>query len=319
VSYEHFVEHTLFPVTTDDDEQIKALYKVQKKTLRAFCDPGQPGASLRRRRDELVCDEIGPDRACWARPVASYFELLRKLLFDQATAAGRTVTIVFRTFGGDVDMVRDAHDSWCDDHDLLDYKFREGEALSWREGETLQLERDRTSVGGGVAVLDETEALAYLTEEVFRQPGTVFIQDSYLRWFAARRQPSGGKVFPLDPSDPTSFTLFFDDHAAKVVDARTPDGGAIPPEAAYPWVVRADPVQAVSDPDYFWKLVVRAEQHWMSLKAAVRASDVRALLLEKPALPVTRATSAATDLASSLGRAVAPSAIHRALSASAAA
>lgn len=207
----------------------------------SFTKPGQPGEALAELAHALKLQLKHPngEEACL---VPSFFELLLAL-----KSAGRSFSLIFRSFGTDIEQVVDELNAFCEgrhsaypgacfdgsdggvdlrlkypDPERIGTFYRDDERMVLIMGTTRQPEDDKLPLSlsfweglesEGVQVLDLglKEINNYLMNRV-RLGGTFALRDCFEHWKKKDFASEGGKVFFFNPEDVTEHQVFFDDN-----------------------------------------------------------------------------------------------------------
>lgn len=236
VSYTEYVVGAYPMPLLGTSDEVEAVKEMRRKTLQSFCARGHPGQALRPHLVKLL-DALRHE--CKLLP--SFFYLLQEL-----KRAGRSFSVVFRTFGVDVDaefehefntfcagrhplfpggVVLDGSDGLEDhrmnlsDHSSIGTFVRTGDdkevVLVWGthkqppKGHGTEFYRD---VPGARLVVGTAEVAASLHQRVCSQGGTVVLRDFYAGWAKAKFSSRGGKPLFLRIEDDSVLPIFFDDH-----------------------------------------------------------------------------------------------------------
>mmetsp|Transcript_24026 Transcript_24026/g.56774 ORF Transcript_24026/g.56774 Transcript_24026/m.56774 type:complete len:433 (+) Transcript_24026:67-1365(+) len=128
--------------------------------------------------------------------------------------------------------------------------------------------------GRGLKVVDGHPAIAAEIAQLVSQRGIIALQDYWPWWGKVQNERAdAGKPIYVDLEDFSTHSIFFDDHVARadaedahIVDARDPTGSPLPFSAVVgSHVIRSEPFDCLSDPDYFINCVDSAERQRQAL------------------------------------------------------
>jgi len=236
----------------------------RRNMIWTFTDTGQPGEPLRFKLLEMRgCMELpesiqGSERAVAAGLTGDTWQLLPSFLhaIHELKKAGRSFTIVFRTFGKDLEHVQKELNVFCegrhplfDDVDCVvldgsdghaDYRMHlEGPSCGtfFRDPERDEIAlvvgtTTQTSEQRGLSFYEDLKDVEVLTnaqsvsshlERCATHCKTYALRDFYPGWAAVGARSIGGKPFMLsDIHNPATHSIFFDDHITpmdpKIVD-----------------------------------------------------------------------------------------------------
>lgn len=281
ISYTEFVVQSLPLPVGGTREETEAVADTRRKLLRAFCRSGEPGAAMRPHAEKLR-DKLA-ENPCKLLP--SFYFLLQEL-----KRRGRSFSVVFRTFGTDMDesiegefnefcqgrhplfpmLVLDGSDGLADHRmDLNDASstgtfIRNGAdaadiALAWG---TREQPVEGVPVVQGIAAAAES-----LEERLARSSRTVVLRDDYAAWSRMKFAHAGGKPLFLRIEDASTFPVFFDDHARPVnpsiidpIDVRTFPRRPPMAQVYDVHIVRAAPLVSITELGYFRDELERCER-----------------------------------------------------------
>jgi hypothetical protein len=105
-------------------------------------------------------------------------------------------------------------------------------------------------------------------QELLRAHGTLAIRDDWPFWSGHGETSDSGKLFLVDPTDIHTHQIFFDDNIgngkhkdAYIVDVRDASTGAHIPDSTSigRYIAKVHPLSAITDPQYFVKLIRSCE------------------------------------------------------------
>ena len=101
--------------------------------------------------------------------------------------------------------------------------------------------------------------------DILKKRNSMYLQDDLIAWDAHKRTRDWGKLFIFDKNETTSHHIFFDDNA-KPQDPTNIDIRDVMSGETIAWkkalgryIVRADPLKAVGESDYFVKRIEEVE------------------------------------------------------------
>lgn len=269
VSHMNFLENTY---AYGDPDLMAAQKAKRRKGKHRFFEKGQPGDQpvIRKFREMLIQNLRLPDSAKeraaavgldteWVFLLPSFFETLVRL-----REQGRSFTLVFRTFGEDIEEIAHELNIFCagkhplfpgvrfdgsPDASGVDLRldihqgfqigaaFRSDTETSIILGSTKQLSRAQQSKKkeGAASFARSLDVETRLVEgpsaigKFFRsRTGAFAIRDDWPWWRQHGEVATAGKIFVIDPSDAGCHQIFFDDnvkpHRLKIIDPRGPGG-----------------------------------------------------------------------------------------------
>jgi len=122
--------------------------------------------------------------------------------------------------------------------------------------------------GQGLRVVAGHAAIASEIAGLSARRGLLALRDYWPWWGKVRNEKAdAGKVLYVDTADLTTHPIFFDDHVSRedaedahIVDVRDLSGASLPYSAvAGVHVIRSEPLECLTDPDYFVNCVDAAE------------------------------------------------------------
>lgn len=270
-------------------EDILGMTKEELRTLKAaFVSPGSPGESLHGVYEELqqkltlppgvVLPDpppaVGPNRVFI---LPSFFHLLIHL-----EEQGRDFRVVFRTFGIDLPHVVKEFNCFCRGEHPLFPKVPAGLRRRVIELPRGTGEWYRDSAGPHLAMASGTGSKEFVQQAhgfkecsealQLRLFGEGFVhslalRDYFQHWRASKEADDSGKLLLVSHHEGpnTPLEVFFDDNIererAHIVDARDAKTGEALPFASTKGVhlLKAEPFDAIRDPQYFIKALERAE------------------------------------------------------------
>lgn len=244
---------------------MEAVKQSRREALWAFTEPGMPGESLRPRlldmeKQLLLPEDVrGTDKAIAAGLVGDHVQLLPAFLhlLRELKRAGRSFTLIFRTFGRDLPQLQKELQALCENrHPLFpesdkvvldgsdgqpDYRmcldsqescgtfFRDPQNNDFMALVMGTLDQPKALEQGlpfwgdhQVEVFEGSEAVFERYSKLAVQRRTVALRDFYQGWAAVGSKSHGGKPFFLGRIDPGMHSIFFDDHITasnpKIVD-----------------------------------------------------------------------------------------------------
>jgi len=279
---------------------LEEVLHVEKKELQAlkntFTQPGQPGESVRGVYDDLKASLLLPSGTSLrdAPPIVgegshflipSFLNLVLKLQQD-----GRDFRIIFRTFGTDGANVLKQFNLFCSGGhpsypdvppDLSKWAVRTpgGTGEWYRDDSDLHLSICKEV--DGVELVQQlhgaAECAAALRTKLFACPVThsLMLRDYFPHWRRCGEACDAGKPLLVErPITGMAHHIFFDDNIergrAHIVDARDAATGEPLPFCTTSGIhlIRAEPLEAIRDPEYFVKAVVAAEKAFTLSAAA---------------------------------------------------
>jgi len=267
-------------------EEKLQLPKKEKDALKStFVDAGQVGQVFHSAyQDLLQCLQLPSGvKLPWAPPAiqsGSYFMLpaFFRLLLN-LRAQGRDFALVFRTFGTDLPEVAEELEAFCTGShplypgvrmdgttDCPDYRLHTDMAFGefFRDAHGVQLTM-RGPTGTCLPVQGWAEVWRALDGMLSAGHRALGLRDYYPFWREQGESDTSGKLLLLDPSRTDVHHIFFDDNVQweklHIIDARdVTTGDPIPfVDVIDHWVVKAEPLEAIRDPDYFIKAVELCE------------------------------------------------------------
>lgn len=290
-SYTEFVVQRHPMPEGKEPKAVEETKKLRRTALRTFCNAGQPGECFRPHMERLT-EHL---QRSGGRLLPSFYFLLLEL-----KRAGRHFSVVFRTFGVDMDeTVMNEFNAFCEgrlpicqggpvldgsdglpDHrmDLRDPDsngtfFRTADndiALVWGtheqppRGKGLEFFEGIPGcrVHAGVA-----EASQSLQDRIFTSSRTIALRDYYPGWARANFAGVGGKPLFLRVEDDTVHHIFFDDHIrpvdptiVDVIDVREYPKRLPFAQVYDAHLVKANPLQSIAELSYFWDELARCER-----------------------------------------------------------
>jgi len=256
-TYTSFVVLWLPMTKGSSEDQRMELRAQRREMLWAFTDPGQPGEALRPRLEQMQAALKLPEALRGSetaeaagltgdtlRLLPSFMHMVREL-----KRAGRSFTLMFRTFGEDLQHIKQEFNALCegrhplfpaDDKVVLDgsdgqpdYRmcldsadtcgtfFRNplnGDLIALAMGTTMQPKKIEEGVAffeqlAGVQLHCGIEAVAGKYAALSTERRTLALRDYYKGWAATESTSRGGKpFFPGPLNDPRRHCIFFDDH-----------------------------------------------------------------------------------------------------------
>jgi hypothetical protein len=306
VSYSEFLEKVLYAPRKGDREYNDKQKKLSSEVKRLFTSEGQPGfpwahdfahliEALTIPRTEEVFYKKGK-----VFIVPAFFHLLRHLL---DLKWGFSLTI--RTFGSDMLDVAEELNMFCTGRhpSFLGYRA-DGTAgsrdmrLEAKEFGTFYRDSDEPGVHLLLGSLEQPTSVqaGFLSGKTpisgfpdiwkflaSRDRRVYGIRDFHPFWKLHQESDSSGKLLVVDTSDRSVLPIFFDDNVERdrshIVDVRTLTGEPIPfAESVDHYIVKAEPLHAITDPNYFIKLV---ELCCRNRTSATRSSSL-AVLRKRP-------------------------------------
>lgn len=318
VTYTSFVAQRV-PITGDVREQ----KRLRRSMLREFVSEGKPGEIYLPQAERLFAalqlpeaiagSELARAAGLGGKTVVLLPSFLR--LLWRLSSEGRSFTVVFRTFGHDLDQfVVEYNALWEARHPLFPLRGQPGAVVrdgsdggpdmrvrlrsmdgcgTYHRTGTGAGEQDlvlvmgtieqpeqatvdgrksyeaRIAAGEPLRLIRGSEGIREYLAEQTRRPQTLALRDFYQGWEQAACTAPGGKSLLVEDDAPDVLQIFFDDHIlpldAKIVDARRAKAGApaLPIAAVYgSHLIRAEPLRAIGEPDYFYEAVVEAEKRW---------------------------------------------------------
>lgn len=270
-------------------EEVLEMEKSERQVLKnTFADPGHPGESVRATYDALQAELRLPEGLTLPGALASVGEgrhfllpsFLRCVL--RLEEEKRDFRIVFRTFGTDIADVISEFNLFCSgnhpcfpgvppqmSHRIVNLPHDSGEFYRDDAGFHLSM---CNRVKGGVELVQQVHGLAECTSalnaKLFGEPKTLSLalRDYYPFWKKSKEADDSGKpLFVEAPKAGAAHHIFFDDNIerdrAHIVDARNAASGEPLPfsETQGVYLVKAEPLLAIKDPDYFSKALAAAE------------------------------------------------------------
>jgi hypothetical protein len=213
-------------------------------------------------------------------PDDGHFFLLPSFLRFFATPHARDVVLVFRTYGTDLAQVAVEFNAFCSGrHPLFPNVHLDGTEGSpdFRlqiPHNTAKFHRSKESA---VLAFIDREGLVDVTsgfqgiydtlhQRIANGVHTMGIRDYYPFWGAEGESDTSGKLILVDPADSEHHHVILDDNVEfdrlHIVDVRNvATGEPIPfPCAMGQWVVKVEPLLAITDPDYFIKIVQQLDE-----------------------------------------------------------
>eukprot|EP00933_Yihiella_yeosuensis_P019539 TRINITY_DN15818_c0_g1_i1.p1 TRINITY_DN15818_c0_g1~~TRINITY_DN15818_c0_g1_i1.p1 ORF type:complete len:1927 (-),score=360.69 TRINITY_DN15818_c0_g1_i1:513-6293(-) len=312
VSYAEFVSDSVEMPKKDDSvenyaEAAEAVKQERKRLLRIFCDAGEPGEAFGDMLDYFCSIARGdlPDVSAEDRSeeqsqsgefllLPSFYHMLYEL-----TVQARSFTLVFRTFGVDIDeRLEDEFNSFCEGKHPL---FPEARLDGSDGGADHRIDMtDAASVGAFFRdMTDDTISLIWgtheqpppghdlsfyrhdeiakvvkgtfqaarsLEERVLDDSRSVAIRDYYPAWAEHGYSGKGGKPLFITSEEESIFHIFFDDNIRPtdptIVDVL--DERLLPERPGMARVydvhlVKATPLRSIQEPQYFYQELVKCE------------------------------------------------------------
>jgi len=267
--------------------------KLRNKNAGIFTDEGEPGATLishARLLEERLKDPTGAPVAL----IPAFFELLLRLKRDK-----RSFTLVFRTFGEDLQSVVAELNLFCEgSHPLYpgkrmdgsdgetDYRIKPEDpdtcGTFYRDDDTVALimgswqspEREKVpsikfydNIPGVIVHKGDYQQMYAFLLKKCSKPGAMALRDYFPYWKGKEMSAEGGKLLFYDvcPDAETHF-IFFDDNI-RYSNAYIVDTKHACPNSKVPFIAsllqshicRAEPLESILDSDYFVKHVARLE------------------------------------------------------------
>uniref|UniRef100_A0A0G4IBP0 Uncharacterized protein n=1 Tax=Chromera velia CCMP2878 TaxID=1169474 RepID=A0A0G4IBP0_9ALVE len=130
----------------------------------------------------------------------------------------------------------------------------------------------------GVEVFEGTDLAAVVFSRVCSRGRTVALRDHYAWWRTHGEEACAGKPLLLNPFDFRKLHIFLDDNIQRtdphIVDARFKVGGEwrVLPFSYVNGVhlLRSEPLEAITDSDYFVKMIASAEGRWRERRRVVK-------------------------------------------------
>jgi len=238
ISYTEFVVRVNPFPASGSPEEMETVKQKRRQALRSFTLEGEPGWGMRPHHDRLMqALRLRGDNVL----LPSFYSLLQDL-----KRAGRSFSVVFRSFGIDIDAAveREFNDFCQGRHPLFPGLVLDGSdgaedhrmnlsdpssvgtfvrsagddgsfALVW--GTTKQPPKGKgldfySDVAGTKVVLGMAEAAASLQERMDRDGTTLVVRDYYPGWSKAKFSSHGGKPLFLRLEEEGVLPIFFDDH-----------------------------------------------------------------------------------------------------------
>lgn len=287
ISYTGYVVQANPLPASQNSTEVEAVKQRRRQALRSFCKAENPGQTLRPHLDKLLAA-----LKCDCKLLPSFFFLLLEL-----KRAGRSFTVVFRTFGTDIDSDFEREfNSFCEgQHPLFpglvfdgtdglpDYRMNLSGGFAvgtfFRRADEIGLiwgTHQQPPKGLGFEFYDDVPGATVITgaakvvqslERVCGHSGTLALRDFYPGWANSKFSSRGGKPLFLRIEDDNVMSVFFDDHIRPV------DPNIVDPIDVRDFPVRlpmaqvynihcvpAVPLHSISELSYFWDELLRCEE-----------------------------------------------------------
>ncbi|CAG9310386.1 unnamed protein product [Blepharisma stoltei] len=223
--------------------------------------------------------------------IPSFFNLIRSL-----SACQREFSIVFRTFGNDMEEVINEFNLFCNGkHPLYNGKNKTEKFISNGELGTRNLTINNNNIGcikrnsetdcrvliGSLGqsisepsisgnnisfeiIGNSSNSYNMLFNKINESSSFAFIDD-YSYWKQNQKDPKCGKLFLIDETITSVHQIFFDDKigndSESILDVRNIENRESLPfeKVINKFIFRCDPYKAIIDPDYFFKAVAECE------------------------------------------------------------
>lgn len=306
-TFKEYVD-TLHPVDNcATKEQQTAAKKRRREAIWSFTDPGHPGERFRKQLEEmnkalLLPEHVrGTPKAVAAGLEGSTVQLLPSFLhmLRELKRTGRTFTLMFRTFGHDLELVEKELNALCEGrHPLFpddikldgsdgcpDYRIHlkrpSGCGTFFRNPDqdeialvmgTIRQPRTMEDFPGfyeghdGISIHKGHSAVIHKIMELSGQQKTIALRDFYSAWASVGMKSRGGKPFFLSWHDEAAHSIFFDDNITAA------DPKIVDPINAHHWprrfcnpqllgvhLVQAQPLHSMTNRDYFLECIRECE------------------------------------------------------------
>merc|ERR1711964_220115 len=227
--------------------------------------------------------KIGLKKTYYILP--SFFRLIQQL-----TEEGREFSVIFRTFGTDLPEIISEYNAFCTGaHPMYDFK---SPGLCVNDKKIGCIRRDEKDVQMYVGDIDISKYDQKTSNQQFRDqfmkkcehlkngkaiyeyfmtvtPGKSFAcRDHWQFWNNHEEEPEHGKLMLIDPTDMSVHQIFFDDNItgeenAGIVDVRNVQTNETVPsaEAWNQYMVKAEPILATTNEDYYIEMVQLCEKN----------------------------------------------------------
>lgn len=288
MTYSDFLEYGEYKLkeVEEFENQNKQLKKQKKELKKNFTEEGAPGYDMRpyfeKMRQKIYLTPAARERFEGTFPnlkgghhqiLPSFFNLI-KYLQDQK----RSFSIVFRTFGHDIENVTKEFNTFVLGkhplHSLPKKHMAKSIKLVSETFGALERTDDQTYLHLGVIDPKKRErAIRTITgmdaiNDFIRQSSlasqTLSLRDHYDYWASKAEDAAAGKLHVVNPLDAKVHSVFFDDNVerteAHIVDVRNVTGESISfAEANGRYIWKVDPIQALMDDGYFIKALLSCE------------------------------------------------------------
>jgi len=303
LNYSEFVQKFLIPPHSPSPQDRKRV-KMEREWLKCiFTNPGQPGEKFRHLYQEMLNKMSLGDEECKKLEAAgipvrgesegtayhflvpAFFELIIDL-----SKKGRKFTLVFRTFGTDMDNVQKELNLFCegkhpyypnvrfdgsgDSQDLrlhkencgkISYDMKPKPKLTWGAFRNSENWRYRESTDSKCKTIEGDREVFDSIKTKAMKGLTTGISDDWRWWHRNNKRSEFGKLFLIEQEDESCHQMFFDDNINEgdlaIVDCRdlqTLD--PIPYENAYKvYVEFADSYDIITDKRWFIKAIGEME------------------------------------------------------------
>lgn len=307
LTYKEFVDQVYVAGKSATEEEKRSVKLRRKNAIWTFTDPGQPGEQLREKLEQInqalaLPEEVrGTEKAVAAGLTGPTVQLLPSFLhmLRELKRRERSFTLIFRTFGHDLEMVEKELNALCEGRHPL---FPNDVVLDGSDGKPdyrMYLHRpmgcgtfyrnppkDEIALVMGtirqpknlaefpafyegqadVTVLNGDRAVVNQILEMSGEHRTVALRDFYPAWASAGQESSAGKPFFLSWHADSAHSIFFDDNISPQ------DPYIVDPINATHWpqrfcnpqllgvhLVQAQPLHSIVDRDYFLNCISECE------------------------------------------------------------
>uniref|UniRef100_A0A6B2L6Y9 Uncharacterized protein n=1 Tax=Arcella intermedia TaxID=1963864 RepID=A0A6B2L6Y9_9EUKA len=302
-TFANFLHETLKypPKTGTKEEQYKVVHEIKKKRdelTTTFTNPGKVGNMCRDLYDMLhkgLCPDVeinGVKTTYEVYLLPSFLNLVTHLANQK-----RKFTIIFRTFGTDIEPVIKAFNLFCEGkhpmypnvrYNQLPVDLRLTDELKPTNlGFIFHKEESGTeSLHLNIGTITKEDSKAQLSgfkdihqffidsaERSLKSGGSLAIRDDYYWWASHNESAHAGKCNIFNPKDPQHHTIFLDDNyfpnrGQSILDCRDQNGEALPDSVAEAvYAIKVEPFDAISNPQYFIQVIQKAEEKRAKLLA----------------------------------------------------
>jgi hypothetical protein len=271
ITYADFLEKTL------------GMPKKDRNALKgAFTASHHAGEAFRAHFEALYRDLTLPPGVTLppSCPADGHFFIIPSFFRFLASLRHRDVVLVFRTFGADLLHVAAEFNAFCSGlHPLFRDVHLDGTGGSPdfrlhvpKNTARFFRSKDHSALAfvDGDGLVDIAHGFREIYDALHARLAdgiqTMGIRDYFPFWGAEGESDTSGKLLLVDPSDPDYHHVIFDDNVEfdrlHIIDVRdVTTGEPIPFQCAFGrWVVRVEPFLAISDLDYFTKIVQQLEK-----------------------------------------------------------